>query len=94
MDNPRGHRSSWAKIRPVESILGEACAELGEDFNTFTQRVCQAVHERPRRIAVLGRRVRDLWERLAEGRLLPQRKNRDDCTTQSTARPPSTARRR
>jgi hypothetical protein len=72
-DNPRGTRSSWAKIRPVESILGRAIAELGEDFNTFTHRVCRAIHERPRRIAELQRRVINIREHLADGRLLLKR---------------------
>ena len=83
VDNPRGHRSSWTKLRSVEDALKEVCAELGEDLNTFTRRVCDAVHERPRRIAELQRGIRNIRERLADGRFLPHGKNTgrtvDDC---------------
>lgn len=72
VENPHGHRSSWAKVRPVESILNQVCSEMGEDFTTFTRRVCQAIHERPHRINVLQRGISDLRRRLAEGRRLPK----------------------
>lgn len=85
VDSPRGHRSSWAKLCSVEGILNGACAELGEDFNTFARRVCHAVHERPRQIAEQQREVRYIRERLAEGRLLPQKKEQGGrCKGQST----------
>lgn len=72
LENPRGHQSSWAKVRPVEGILNQVCTELGEGFATFRRRVCQAIHERPHWIAVLRRSVSDLRRRVAGGRLLPQ----------------------
>jgi hypothetical protein len=72
MDNPRGRRSSWAKPRAVASVLSRVCAELGEDFSAFTQRVCHAVHGRPNRITLLRHAIHSLRERLAEGRLLPR----------------------
>jgi hypothetical protein len=62
VSSPRGRRSSWSKLRSVKEILSEACAELGEDFDTFASRVCQAIHERPRRIADLKCRVRKIRE--------------------------------
>lgn len=77
MENPRGHRSSWAKLRSVEGILREACAEMGEDFKTFSSRVCHAVHDRPCKVAALRRKVRDLREYLAEGRLSPRTRFED-----------------
>lgn len=70
VDNPRGPRSSWAKLRSVASILNAACTELGEKFGTFTGRVCHAAHERPRQIAQLEYRIHIIRGRLADGRLV------------------------
>lgn len=72
LENPLVQRSAWTKMRPVESILSEACAEVGEEFKTFTRRVCHAMHERPGRIVQLSHRVRDLRQRLADGQFRPR----------------------
>ena len=68
VNNPRGQRSSWAKPLSVEGILSEACAEMGENFETFSRRVCRAVHERPGQIMELKRTIRTARDCLAKGR--------------------------
>jgi hypothetical protein len=70
---PRGQRSSWAKLRPVESILSEVCTEMGEDFKTFSSCVCHAVHERPRQIAEIQDAVAKIHRRLSDGGVLRTR---------------------
>lgn len=51
----------------MQSILSGVCAELAEDFETFARRVCNAVHDRPTRIANLERQIQILSESLKSG---------------------------